>query len=258
MSIPKSRVFLRLRPKFVEEMTQFLELPPTPPQLRVLSLKQRLQKERYSGDENDEDGIRAFLIRKYGGILSILEYLCGDYEVKTYDSLDMIKTEIMRVKSQIKQLRGVKMCGIFDETINYVRRVGGGAKQMMEDRAKILFDTALLGKSPIKMISNMIDEEVKEESGESLIEKIDQKLEQKGKDFTIDDVTNELEKMFIIDERFVEIGKQSTARFNEKKKDAMESLIEGLEKMQIIAETQTEFAVFYFSFKKSFLIFYFP
>ena len=100
------------------EVFSFLDLPAVLPQLRALSLHQRLDQLNYGGDKNDEEEIRAFLLRRYSSILGGLRLLSdGSNPRQEFDDLDALKMEIMMERSKHTNLSHYTMMMLYTETV---------------------------------------------------------------------------------------------------------------------------------------------
>ena len=193
---------------FVREVEQFLDIPPTPPQLRDLGIFQRLKDLNYTGEKNDESAIRRHLLERYTHthlccrIMAKEIVPAGRFEFKDhyqrFENLPALKQEITRLRAKLPKMAGIPMTRLFRESERVLIKIVEQNKLTAERRKWEREQEEKLKENPFDLLVKKIEEITIERKGES--QKDDRETTLETLQMMIEDMKIDPEKRDVMDE----------------------------------------------------------
>jgi len=158
-----------LSERFVNEVYSFLDLPATPPQLRTLSIQQRLEGLNYKGDKNDEGQIRAYLLGYFSRIhLGLKWFHEKDAEEEEFEDLPTLKSAIIVARAKVPQYRSSPMMKLaIQVNVDVPRDLDTAMKDLEKEFAEMKVKD-VLGAKPEELLVRNIDELTEKMTGLSI------------------------------------------------------------------------------------------
>ena len=210
--------------KFVKEVYDFLDLPPVPPQLMSLSVRQKIQATRYEGDPNDEEAIRQWLLQSFSCHLFLLRRTIDPTcDLEEFHDLTVLKNEIETTKRRTKKFQSTKMHSLHTELARRVKVTKEMLDRMERAEAERMRDSLLLKEDPMMTINRHLEEVTQEIADLSIQEKIKEKvIEDHGekemhtipREDLLSSVTDAIENLTITDQQRKLIEDETHRRFS--------------------------------------------